>query len=112
MNEYTRREVVRRSAAAAAALAFVPVVPAVSRGSRRTQADRAQTGQAVTPGLDVNAFSASMKAGLAGVNGYSMELRRHGVAIGSYSSGDAIDGAAESTMGHQVSSVPWTTTTP
>ena len=29
MNEYTRREVVRRSAAAAA-LAFVPVVPAIS----------------------------------------------------------------------------------
>ena len=112
MNEYTRREVVRRSAAAAAALAFVPVVPAISRGSGRAQADRARTGQAVTPGLDVNAFFASMKAGLAGVNGYSMELRRHGVAIGSYSSGDAIDGAAESTMGHQVSSVPWTTTTP
>jgi CubicO group peptidase (beta-lactamase class C family) len=111
VNEYTRREVVRRSAAAAA-LAFVPIVPAVSRGAGRKQAGNAQTGQATTPGLDVNAFFASMKAGLAGVNGYSMELRRHGVAIGSYSSGDAIDGPAESTAGHQVSSVPWTTTTP
>jgi CubicO group peptidase (beta-lactamase class C family) len=107
MNEYTRREVVRGSAAAA--LAFVPVVSAVSRRAGRTRAARAQ---AVIPGLDVNGFFASMKSGLAGVNGYSMELRRHGVAIGSYSSGDAIDGPAESSTGNPVSSVPWTTTTP
>jgi CubicO group peptidase (beta-lactamase class C family) len=110
MNEYTRREVVRRSAAAA--LAFVPVVPAVSRGAGRTPADRAQAEQAVIPGLDVNGFFASMKSGLAGVNGYSMELRRHGAAIGSYSSGNAIDGPAESSTGNPVSSVPWHTTTP
>jgi CubicO group peptidase (beta-lactamase class C family) len=108
MNEYTRREVVRRSAAAAA-LAFVPVVPAVSRGAGRKQADRARE---VIPGLDVNGFFASMKSGLAGANGYSMELRRHGVAIGSYSSGNAIDGPAESSPGNPVSSVPWTTSTP
>src|ERR1700678_1147825 len=112
MNEYTRREVVRRSAATAAALAFVPVGPVLSRGAGRTQADRAQAEQAVIPGLDVNGFFASMKAGLAGVNGYSMELRRHGVAIGSYSSGNAIDGPAESSTGNPVSSVPWHTTTP
>src|SRR5580692_2263748 len=110
MNEYTRREVVRRSAAAA--LAFVPLTQVVSRGAGRTQADRAQADQVVTPGLDVNAFFASMKAGLAGVNGYSMELRRHGAAIGSYSSGNAIDGPAESSTGNPVSSVPWHTTTP
>jgi CubicO group peptidase (beta-lactamase class C family) len=111
MNEYTRREVVRRSVAAAG-LAFVPVVPAVSRRAGHPQADRTQAEQAVVPGLDVNGFFASMKSGLTGVNGYSMELRRHGVAIGSYSSGNAVDGPAESSTGNSVSSVPWTTTTP
>jgi CubicO group peptidase (beta-lactamase class C family) len=100
MNDYTRREVLTRSVAAAA-LAFVP---AVSR--------RASHRQAVLPGLDVNGFFASMKTGLADVNGYAMELRHHGEPIGSYSAGDAVDGAAESTAGQQVSSVPWTTATP
>jgi CubicO group peptidase (beta-lactamase class C family) len=110
MSEYTRREVVRHSVAAAA-LAFLPVVAGVSRRGGRKQVNNAEAGQALTWSLDVNGFFASMKAGLGGTSGYSMELRRHGVTVGSYSAGNAINGPAESTTGNPVSSVPWTTTT-
>jgi len=110
MSEYTRREVVRNSVAAAA-LAFLPVVPGLSRGPGRKQIINLTAAQAPAWSLDVNGFFASMKAGLAGANGYAMELRRHGVTVQSYATGNAINGPAESSTGHPVSSVPWTTTT-
>jgi len=90
MSEYTRRQVVRHSVAAVAALTFLPAVPGISRGAARKQVYNAETEQALTWSLDVNGFFASMKAGLAGANGYSMELRRHGVTVQSYSAGNAI----------------------
>ena len=111
MSEYTRRDVVQY-AAAAAALASVPVARGVRRDREREQVSGGQTERARPVILDVNGFFASMKAGLTGTNGYSMELRRHGVSIGSYSAGNAIDGPAQSTPAVPVSSVPWTTATP
>ena len=60
--------------------------------------------------LDINGFFASMQAGLTDVNGYCMELRRHGESVGApYSWGNAVDGQVESTPGNPVDTVPWST---
>ena len=62
-------------------------------------------------GLNVNGFFSSVQKYLTDTNGYSMELRRDGATVRSYSIGDAVDGQVESMPGSPVASVPWTTTT-
>ena len=55
-----------------------------------------------------------MEAGLTGTNGYSMELRRHGATVQSYSAGnaiDTIDGIPQSIPGYPAEPLPWDTTT-